>query len=256
MSVISIWLGRRANLSQKSLCVDSFFALLYASGNTAGLRSLLAIALFFPQAGGAAFSPVPRCEGLWRGTATKPSVIRINTSNPGKKSEFTKFALRIGARVDFSDNDLDEIDADPLFVIAHKASRFSGHEQVVVDDTSLFVDGSEIGVNVRWRLESLKELIGRKAVWIAHIAYRQGNQVMIFRGEVKGTIVFPREAPNGTGFGFDSVFLPEGAIQTLGEAKPDEFNARAIAFQKFLNQEVDVVHPVIEEWSGPWQSRH
>jgi len=56
-----------------------------------------------------------------------------------------------------------------------------------------------------------------------------------FEGKVYGTIVWP---PRGEkGFGYDPVFLPEGAMQTFGEMEPQAKHAishRARAFERFV----------------------
>jgi len=57
----------------------------------------------------------------------------------------------------------------------------------------------------------------------------------IFRGEVSGRIVWPMRGTNG--FGFDPVFLPDGAALTFGEMAPAAKHAmshRADAFRKFV----------------------
>jgi XTP/dITP diphosphohydrolase len=57
-----------------------------------------------------------------------------------------------------------------------------------------------------------------------------------FRGEVHGTLTWP---PRGTkGFGYDPMFVPEGATQTFGEMDPaakHEISHRAVAFRKLID---------------------
>lgn len=56
-----------------------------------------------------------------------------------------------------------------------------------------------------------------------------------FRGTIEGTLVWP---PRGTrGFGYDPMFLPEGATETFGEMDQDAKHAvshRAVAFRKLI----------------------
>ena len=54
-----------------------------------------------------------------------------------------------------------EIVADPLSVVIHKASQLG--EYVIVEDTSLDIEGEQVGINVKWMLDSLTNCIGKKA---------------------------------------------------------------------------------------------
>lgn len=62
------------------------------------------------------------------------------------------------------------------------------------------------------------------------------GSVEIFEGKVFGHLVWP---PRGhRGFGYDPMFLPDGAALTFGEMDPDAKHAvshRAIAFEKFVD---------------------
>jgi XTP/dITP diphosphohydrolase len=59
------------------------------------------------------------------------------------------------------------------------------------------------------------------------------GHVELFRGEVRGHLVFP---PRGTrGFGYDPIFVPEGYAETFGEMDPDakhRISHRARAFEE------------------------
>lgn len=173
---------------------------------------------------------------------------KLNTSNLGKLEEFKRLFAQYGSILKASHVDLKEIDADPLTVVAHKASQLG--DNILIEDTSLDIEGTSIGIHVRWLLDHLPEYVGRSAEWIVLLAYRVKDQVMIYRGSVWGTIV----EPQGTrGFGFDPVFLPQGSKETLAQAKPDCFNARAKAVEALMKEDIYRMHPVIENWNGPWQ---
>ena len=176
---------------------------------------------------------------------------KLNTSNSGKSEEFKRLFAQQGSTLEISDYDLKEIDANPVTVVAHKASQLGEH--VIVDDTCLDIEGAAVGIYVRWLLDHLTEYAGRKAEWTVLLAFRQDNQIYIYKGSISGIIVFPR----GTaGFGFDPVFLPNGSTETLAESKPDLVNARAKAVESLLKGDVWVEHPLIENWNGPWQNDH
>lgn len=174
---------------------------------------------------------------------------KINTSNPGKYEEFKRLFALYGANLESTHIDLKEIEADPIQVVAHKASQLE--EGVIVEDTNLHVEGGSFGINIRWLLNHLTEYIDHKAEWTVYLAVRQGNEILIYKGEVLGKIVKPR---GEGGFGFDPVFLPEGASKTLAEEKPESVNARAHAVKSLIDKTVYARHPIIKEWKGPWQN--
>ena len=64
--------------------------------------------------------------------------------------------------------DLDEIDASPVEVVAHKAT--AAGVGVLIEDTSLDVDGADVGVNVRWIVDHIADFAGRAATWRVLIA--------------------------------------------------------------------------------------
>jgi XTP/dITP diphosphohydrolase len=173
---------------------------------------------------------------------------KLNTSNLGKFEEFKRLFAIHGCDLEVSHMDLKEIDAGPLQVVAHKASQLS--ERVLVEDTSLDVEGISVGVNVRWLLEHLPQHEGRKATWTVLLAFHFQDKVHIYRGCVSGKIVQPKGVK---GFGFDPVFLPDGAVKTLAEFKPDMFNARAKAVEALIKGMVYTTYPLMEHWEGPWQ---
>jgi inosine/xanthosine triphosphate pyrophosphatase family protein len=58
--------------------------------------------------------------------------LHINTSNPGKFEEFKRLFAKYGIPLTATHEDLAEIDADPVAVVAHKAT--SVPENVIVED--------------------------------------------------------------------------------------------------------------------------
>lgn len=173
---------------------------------------------------------------------------KLNTSNTGKLKEFQHLFAQHGHALLSTHIDLREIEAEPLLVIAHKASQLE--ENIIVDDTSLDVEGAAIGINVRWLLDHLPEYIGRKALSLVLLAFREKNEIFVFRGAVAGKIV---QSSGSQGFGYDSVFQPNGSNQTLAEFKPDHFNARALAVEAFLSGNEFARLKAIYHWEGPWQ---
>lgn len=189
---------------------------------------------------------------LKKPSATSPHnmVWKLNTSNLGKFEEFKRLFSQEGQSLEATHIDLREIDSDPIQVIAHKASQLG--ENVIVEDTSLDIEGASIGVNIRWLLDHLKDYVGKKAGWTVLLAFRQGTEVFIYKGIVTGHIV---ESQGSAGFGFDPVFKPDGSSKTLAESKPDSVNARAKAVQALIKGDLYMKHPAIETWDGPWQNQ-
>lgn len=173
---------------------------------------------------------------------------KLNTSNQGKFKEFERLFAAFGIALDATHVDLKEIAADPLSVIVHKASVAG--ERVIVEDTSLDVEGEAVGVHVRSMLEELPRFLGKKVRWRVLLAYREENQVFIYTGELAGVLV---NARGSSGFGFDPYFLPEGEELTLAESKPDSLNARAMAVEALVQGKPFRVMPANAYWEGPWQ---
>lgn len=176
------------------------------------------------------------------------TVWKLNTSNKGKLEEFQQLFAKYGIKLESTHLDLKEIHADPLTVVAHKASQVD--EYVLVDDTVLDIDGVDVGIHIRWFLEHLNNYMGHSASWKVFIAYRKEGNVFIYKGQVEGTIV---AASGQGGFGFDPFFLPTGQQQTLAHSKLDQVNARALAVEAFILDNKFATVKAIDEWHGDWQ---
>jgi XTP/dITP diphosphohydrolase len=173
---------------------------------------------------------------------------KLNTINLGKLNEFKQLFAKWDCLLEATAADLKEIDADPLTVVVHKASQLG--EYILVEDTSLEIEGAAVGINVRWLLDHLHHYLGKRAHWIVLLAYHHGNEVKVYQGSLSGTIIEPR---GSEGFGFDPVFLPDGAEETLAQSKPDAYNARAKAVENLMKGNIYAIRPVIKSWDGPWQ---
>lgn len=173
----------------------------------------------------------------------------LNTSNPGKLREFQRIFDKHQILLSVTDIDLEEIDSDPINVVAHKASQFN--YPTLVEDTSLDVEGEDVGVNVKWLIDNLSMYEGKKAKWKALLGYRVGDYVVIYQGEVEGKIV--KSSAKNT-MGFDAVFMPNGSDKTLEQYKPDQYNARALAIESLVNNNIYVVVKALDHWDGQWQA--
>ena len=72
----------------------------------------------------------------------------------------------------------------------------------------------------------------RDALALCCVAIHDGTRVRIARGEIKGRIA--NEVRGENGFGWDSIFIPDGHERTFGEMSADEKNSlshRKMAFE-------------------------
>lgn len=179
-------------------------------------------------------------------------MLKLVSSNEQKLKEFARFGLTdiaIG-----KGRDLKEVDADELTVILYKA--LDAGKNRIVEDTSLTVEGVEVGVNVRWMESNLHTLAGRKAVWKVYLGLNDGTYIHIYGDEVNGTLV---DSQSKTGFGFDSHFQPDGSAYTLEQLsnmkQKDTFSARKKAVDNI--QKGRVLHSYkiedIPNWTGKYQ---
>ena len=87
--------------------------------------------------------------------------------------------------------------------------------------------------NVQKLLDEMKGVENREAQFRTVVVYSKDNKEYVVSGVIKGHIT---TEPRGTGgFGYDSVFVPDGYSQTfaeMGETEKNKISHRAIALQK------------------------
>jgi non-canonical purine NTP pyrophosphatase (RdgB/HAM1 family) len=123
---------------------------------------------------------------------------------------------------------------NPAEVAEYKARRAYEHlqtGQVLVEDTGLGVVawGGYPGALIKWTLHAMGEAglcrqlnawEDRRAVATVVLCLFDGAQTHTFMGEVQGMItLFPR---GEHGFGWDSIFQPDGSSLTYGEIPREE----------------------------------
>jgi len=185
----------------------------------------------------------------------KPQAIVLTTQNPHKITEINKILpekIQLKSLNDIKFNGkLKETGNTLVDNALQKLRQISLPYDVdaIADDTGLEVDALKgaPGVysarfagknasyedNVNKLLEALKDETNRKARFRTVIAYSQGNKEHVLEGVVNGHIT---TEPRGTGgFGYDSVFVPEGYDKTFAEMSEEEKNKishRAMALNK------------------------
>ena len=103
----------------------------------------------------------------------------------------------------------------------------------LVEDTGLSIDalGGLPGALIKWFMKSmgtagildlLSHKENRKAQAITALSYHDGYSVKTFTGTVDGTISYEERGENG--FGWDTIFIPDGYTQTFAEMLPEEKN--------------------------------
>ena len=145
------------------------------------------------------------------------------------RAEKAKEAERLGFVVERLDLDLAEPQAlDPSRIVEEKAKTAYAmlSRPVLVEDSALLLDawGGFPGALVKWLERSagvaaiprmLDRFEDRSATAACAIAYTDGGDVVSARGETRGAIA---AAPRGSnGFGWDTIFVPEGETRTFAE---------------------------------------
>ena len=160
------------------------------------------------------------------------------------KFEEAKSILSDLKQLDIDLPEIQEIDAHEI--IKAKLCEALKHEkgELIVEDTSLYLDclNGLPGPLIKWFLKTIgneglvnfvQKLGNDRAQARTIIGYAKNpEEIHFFEGVVRGIIVYPRD---GTHFGWDPIFQPEGCTRTFSEMGPDEKNKismRRMAFDK------------------------
>lgn len=182
----------------------------------------------------------------------------LATGNEGKRKEIQHLLDHLGLQI-FSIRDFDNLpaideDQPTLEGNAEKKARVIFEElgiPTLADDTGLEVEAlggrpgvysaryaGEDGNAVANRVLLLKELSGksnRKAQFRTVLCLIVGQETHSFEGVCKGAITKTERGEGG--FGYDSIFIPEGYTSTFAEMTIDEKNKishRGRALQQFV----------------------
>lgn len=181
------------------------------------------------------------------------SIYSLVTSNENKLKEFKRFGLE--EILIEKGKDLKEVDSDPLTVILYKALEAGVNR--IVEDTSLHIEGAEIGANIRWLTDSISSFKGKTATWEVLLGVNDGKTITVYQGISKGIITDKYKEPMG--FGFDCYFVPDGSLETLYDlestGEKDLYSARKKAVELLNNGQS--IHQVniadIPVWVGKMQ---
>lgn len=90
--------------------------------------------------------------------------------------------------------------------------------------------------NIEKLLSELKDQVNRKAQFRTIISLIMNNEVHYFQGLIRGEIISEKRGVEG--FGYDSVFVPEGFSQTfaeMGAELKNKISHRALAVNKLIS---------------------
>lgn len=181
------------------------------------------------------------------------------TSNPEKAKYF---ALSIGIPVEQANCDLTEIQSLSLAeIVEHKAKQAYDvlRRPVIVEDTKLSFTalGSLPGPFIKWfmseiEVDGLCKLLNnysdRSAQVGAAFAYYDGAMLRVFEKELGGRIAISPRGKARSSFGFNSIFIPDGAEKTLAQMTEAEFSGyynKAKPFDeltKFLHEKLNLTN--------------
>ena len=171
--------------------------------------------------------------------------VKFVTGNPNKLREAREI---LGVDIQQANpgelNEIQTIYVDEL--IRHKAEEAYRKIGVplIVEDTGLIFHAWHglPGALIKWFLktvdnEGLIKMLGgetdRSALAQCFIAYHDGKEVKVVKGEISGTIA--ASVRGKSGFGWDRIFIPEGHDRTFGEMPPEEKNSFSMRKRAFEN---------------------
>ena len=168
----------------------------------------------------------------------------FNTTNDKKFEEYKKF----GFDVERSIEDIPEIVSDPYTLIIHKA-KLAG-KNIIVEDTSFDVEGADIGINIKYKVQEVKNYIGNEATERVLLAVlKEDNYIYVYEAEMHGKIIQATTA----GWAYEPYFMPHGSNVSLAQHKPDHLNARKKIVNDFIANKWKMFSKIPEDWDGEWQ---
>lgn len=170
------------------------------------------------------------------------SSVLFVSSNEHKFGEARRILERMGVAISHHRASLPEVQSHSLEEIA-LAKAASAHSlaggAVLVEDDGLFIDSlkgfpgpySSYVFDTIGNAGILALVRGdRAASFCSVVAYADGSRTAAFRGEVRGRI---SDAARGSGWGYDPVFVPDGAGGTFAQIDKDRFSHRGEALEAF-----------------------
>lgn len=185
-------------------------------------------------------------------------MIAFVTTNEGKFREVSAALADAGVKLVHEDRSYPEIQTDRLEKVVRFAATVLDDQikgEYLIDDSGLFLDafGGFPGVYSSYVYKRLgcagilKLLEGsktRQATFETVFLLRRGGAHEVFHGACRGTIA--SEGRGRGGFGFDPIFIPDGATKTFAEmtlAEKNRVSHRAKAVAELLAYLRDFAEP-------------
>jgi non-canonical purine NTP pyrophosphatase (RdgB/HAM1 family) len=148
--------------------------------------------------------------------------------------------------------DLPEIQAIEVAEVARRkaltAFELTEGAPVMIEDTGLYIESWNglPGALIRWFLQTVEpagicrmlDAYPSRAARAESIIAVYDGALRLYAGEVQGSIA---ATPRGDqGFGWDTIFIPQGETRTFAEMSPEEkdrFSMRRIALEKWAKEE-------------------
>ena len=170
-------------------------------------------------------------------------LMNLISSNAGKKQEFQKALPYLLKLHHIELEEIQTVDLEALVLHKLKQARHFIKDNILVEDTSLIFEawGQLPGAFMKFFLQEIPmkafyEILQAQGNFFAQavcvVGFFHEGESLIFKGEVDGQIVLPRGI---NGFGWDSIFQPQGASQTFAEMEVDEkqkYSMRQMALEQ------------------------
>ena len=146
----------------------------------------------------------------------------------------------LGMEIEQFKVDLDELQSVTLEGVfepkARQAYELAG-EPVLVEDTGLFIDGlgDLPGALIKWfegsvGLDGILAMVSADAPRTARaetiVGYWDGEKIISGKGIINGSISLEQRGDNG--FGWDTIFIPDGHDRTFAEMTAEEKNSMSM----------------------------
>lgn len=167
------------------------------------------------------------------------------TTNHGKYQEIKKILDYPIAQTNFFFSEPQEVQGENIAIAKAKAAYSQFKKPIFVDHTSLYIvawnnfPGGLIGTMLRQVgdagiLQMMKSFDNREAIGETVIAFCDGREVHVFKGEIKG--VLPDHVEGIEYTGWDRIFVPNGFSKCYGEMtlmEKNEISQRRLAINEF-----------------------
>ena len=156
-----------------------------------------------------------------------PNELLFLTSNEGKYNEASFIMNMFGIKLVWRKTEKMEVQSDDVETVAleaAKAATIYESSPFIIEDDGLFIDclngfpgPYSSYVLIKLGLKRVLKLIedDRRARFKSAVALHLAGRFMIFTGIAEGTISFAKKGD--LGFGYDPIFIPDGAKRTMAE---------------------------------------